>query len=140
MKDIAIAIKELNTGKSIVFAKEGEILYTEKSKGILPILRAMENRDLQGSSVADTVVGLAHAMISAEIGVEEIYGKVLSESARDYLKKKKIPFSYDIVVDKILDRTGNDLCPMEKRAQESSDCSKLIEKIEQFFEEMGNKR
>lgn len=140
MKDIAIAIKELNTGKSIVFVKEGEILYTEKSKGILPILHAMKNKDLKGSSVADTVVGLAHAMISAEIGVEEIYGKVLSESARNYLEKKEIPFSYDIVVDKILDRTGNDLCPMEKRAQESVDCGELVEKIEQFFEEMEKKR
>lgn len=140
MKDIEIAIRELNRGNSIVFVKEGMIFYQEKSKGIMPILQAVDNKELKGSSVADTVVGLAHAMISAEIGVKEIYGKVLSKSAEDFLKEKEISFSYDILVDKILNRTEDDLCPMEKNAQESSNCSELIEKIEKFFIEMEKRR
>ncbi|NMB14410.1 MAG: DUF1893 domain-containing protein [Gallicola sp.] len=136
MKDIEIAVKELEKGKSIVFVKNGRILFEDKAKGIRPILKALNEKGLEGSSAADTVVGLAHAMISAEIPVKEVYGKVLSKSAKDFLEKKKIPFTYDILVDRILNKKEDDLCPMEKRAQESQDTKELVEKIETFFQEM----
>ncbi len=136
MKDIEIAARELDKGKSIVFVKEGRVLFEENKKGIEPILKALQEKDLEKSSVADTVVGLAHAMISEEIGVSEVYGQVFSKSAKEFLEKKNIPFKYDILVDRILNRSKDGLCPMEKRAQESRNCQELVEKIASFFQEM----
>lgn len=141
MKDIDRAKKEIENGSSLVFVKEGNVLFREKGKGIRPILNAHSSKqDLKDSVVGDSIVGLAHAMISADIGVREIYGEVMSRSARAFLEERGIQTDYRIIVEKVLNQQGDDLCPMEKRAVESDTVEELIEKIHIFFEERGGSR
>lgn len=140
MKDLEVGKERLKKGASLAFVKEGQVLYESQGKGVLPILEAYKYREkLKDSLVVDTVVGLCHAMISAKIGVKSIYGKVFSQTAIDFLEEKRIPFSYETLVDVILNQTGEDYCPMEKRAMESSNIEELLEKIDEFFREVRRK-
>ena len=46
--------------------------------------------------------------------VKEVYAEVISESATDIFGKNRIPFAYGTIVDKIINRSGAEMCPMEQ--------------------------
>lgn len=53
-------------------------------------------------------------MLLEKYGVSEIYAKVTSKYAVAYLNDKKTVLTYDIKVNHIINRSGADMCPMEK--------------------------
>lgn len=86
---------------------------------------------LEGFFVADKIVGKAAAMLFVKLKVKELYAEVLSESGEKTLKKYKIQYNFNIKTDKIINRTGEDICPMEK-------CVKDIDDIEQAYQALKN--
>ena len=71
-----------------------------------------------GSIVVDKIVGLAAAKLFVLAKVGEIYTKVASKSAFDYISDKDIKFAAQEIVDKIMNKSNSDICPMEKLASE----------------------
>ncbi|MBQ6412443.1 MAG: DUF1893 domain-containing protein [Ruminococcus sp.] len=113
MTDLEIAKANLE-GHSICLCKDGKII-TDDGRGISPMMRFInEGRDLSGYSVADIIIGKAAAMLFVKAGIAAVYGKVLSTAARDYLQQSKIPCTWDTLTEKIINRKGDDICPMEK--------------------------
>lgn len=103
----------LNNGFTCVICK-GNKIYTSTERGVAPILNLIDNKaDLNGFSVADKVIGKAAAMLFSLAGVKEIFTDVISVSARDYLISKGIEVSYNTLTDRIINRAGDGLCPME---------------------------
>ena len=43
-----------------------------------------------------------------------MYGRTMSESGKAYLDTHGIPCTCDILTEKIINRQGTDICPMEK--------------------------
>lgn len=95
--------------------KKGDSVLSSEKTGIAPILQWIgDGMDLNGYEAADKIVGKAAAMLFVKAGVKEVYGEVMSEPARLFLKSRGIPYSYSTLTDRIINRAGNDMCPMEK--------------------------
>ena len=113
MTDIELAKANL-PGHSICLCKKG-VFFTDDGRGISPVMNFIaQNRDLSGYSAADLIVGKAAAMLFVKVGIAEVYAQTLSKAGAEYLKSHGIPFTYKTLTDKIINREGTDICPMEK--------------------------
>lgn len=75
-------------------------------------------------SVADKIVGKAAALLFIKMKVSSVYGSVMSEKARDIFLHYNIPFFYKTLTKEIINRRGDDLCPMEKAVENVNDPEK----------------
>lgn len=120
MTDIELA-KERLEGHSICLCKGGDII-TDDGRGISPMMKfiGME-KDLKSYSAADMIVGKAAAMLFVKAEICAVHGKVMSEAASKYLEAHHIPHSYDKLTEQIINRTGDNICPMEAAVANVSD-------------------
>ena len=96
-----------------------EMTFTSDANGIKPLNWWLKDGcRFEGFSAADRVIGRAAAFLYVLLGVKEVYADVLSESAVPVLDRFGISWSYREKVKNIMNRTGDDLCPMEKIALE----------------------
>lgn len=107
-------MKETEAAKNLLVGKKG--IYTSEKRGVAPIIEKIDTDPdfFKGASAADRVIGKAAAMLLEKYGVSEIYAKVTSKYAVAYLNDKKTVLTYDIKVNHIINRSGADMCPMEK--------------------------
>ena len=114
MSDIEKAKEILENGNYTCVICKGDTVYTSTERGVAPVLSLIENKtNINGFSVADKVIGKAAAMLFSLAGVKEIFTDVTSIPAKDYLKKQGIAVSYNKLTEKIINRAGDGLCPME---------------------------
>lgn len=108
-------------GYSCVLVKGEEVVTSEKS-GIAPLLEFIESgKDYGGFSAADKIVGKAAALLYTHMGVTAVYAEVLSVPAQKILKENGIEFEYSTLTEKIINRRGDGLCPMELAVAETND-------------------
>lgn len=113
MTDLQTAKNNLS-GHTICLCKSGECLYNE-GRGIAPMMNFIASGvDLSGYSVADVVVGKAAALLFVKCGIKSVYAKTLSQSAKRILELYGIPYEYETLTERIINRAGTDTCPMEK--------------------------
>ena len=121
MTDLEKAIGLLTGDLTCVLVK-GDTVYTSDKKGIAPLIGFInEGRDLKGFSVADRIVGKAAASLIIHAGIKEAYGEIMSEKGMDKLDEYDIPYSFKTKVPRIINRRGDDICPMEKTVQDIDD-------------------
>ena len=117
MTDLERAKAMLSEGKYTCVLCLDDMTFTSTANGIKPLnwwLR--DGCRFEGFSAADRVIGRAAAFLYVLLGVKEVYADILSESAIGVLDQNDIKWSYGRLVKNILNRTGDDLCPMEKIA------------------------
>lgn len=113
-----------NRNASVVFCR-GEQMIILDGKGIKPLLELMKKQiALSEYSVADKIVGKAAALLFIKMKVSSVYGSVMSEKARDIFLHYNIPFFYKTLTKEIINRRGDDLCPMEKAVENVNDPDK----------------
>ncbi len=107
-------MKETEAAKNLLVGKKG--IYTSEKRGVAPIIEKIDTDPdfFKGAAAADRVIGKAAAMLLEKYSVSEIYAKVTSKYAVAYLNDKKTVLTYDIKVNHIINRSGADMCPMEK--------------------------
>ena len=137
MSDIDIAKENLH-GHSICLCRHGEIIF-DYGKGISPMMKFIAaDRDLRGYCAADLIVGKAAAMLFVKAGIAEVYGETMSEAGAGYLKSHGIPFDYGTLTEKIINRKGDDICPMEKTVADISDPEEGYKALKQKIAELQN--
>ena len=113
MTDLQIA-KERLEGHTLCLVKDGSCLFSTL-KGIAPMMNFIaENTPLEGYCAADLIVGKAAAMLFAKCGIKEVFAKTLSEAGQAVLERYAIKYEYETLTEKIINRAGTDVCPMEK--------------------------
>ena len=138
MTDLELAKNNLS-GHTICLAKEGKIL-TSELRGISPMMIFLaEGVDLHGFSVADLIVGKATAMLFVKAGIKEVFAKTLSESGKKVLEDHGIPFEAEILTEKIINRLGTDICPMEKVLASIDDIEEGYVKLKETLARMQKK-
>lgn len=135
MTDLQIAKNNL-AGHTICLCKNGNCLYSQ-SKGIAPMMGFIESgTDLSGYAVADTVVGKAAALLFVKCGIQSVFAKTLSQHGKRILDLFGIACEYEILTEKIINRAGTDICPMEKTVLHTDDAEEgyllLKEKVRQM--------
>ncbi len=100
-------------------------VFISTARGVAPILGYIQKGiDLLGFSAADKVVGKAAAMLFAYAGVSSVYGRAMSREAVEIFKENSIHFSYGILTEKIINRNGTGICPMEDAVNGIDDLQK----------------
>lgn len=121
ISDLELAKEKLSEpGCTFAAAKNGKVISSDK-RGILPLIELYEKGDLAGWSCADKVCGKAPACVYIQLRVKEVYSRVMTYTARDLMENAGISCSSDIPAEKIINREGTDICPMEKLAAGFSD-------------------
>ncbi|MDR7869684.1 MAG: DUF1893 domain-containing protein [Tissierellaceae bacterium] len=136
MKDKDLAKSHLlENNLNFVLARENETLLESSGRGIKPIFDAYRDHkeSLKGGAVADRVIGKAASMFLIEGEIKSLYTDLISDVAYDLLTSNDIEVEYLKKVPMILNRTGDDICPMENISNNSKDVDELIKGIEDFF-------
>ncbi|MDE7158892.1 MAG: DUF1893 domain-containing protein [Clostridiales bacterium] len=120
MTDLQTAKNNL-AGHTICLCKDGACLFSEK-RGITPMMNFIESgEDLTGYSVADTVVGKAAALLFVKCGINKVFAKTLSQQGKRILEAYGVDYEYETLAEYIINRTGTDICPMEKAVLNTDD-------------------
>ena len=139
MSDIERAKAALR-GHSVAVCRAGEVMARD-GRGIAPLLAiASDESDLRGASVADLIVGKAAALLMVRAGVSEVYAEVMSEAGERTLSEHDIPHSCGLLVPYIIDRTGKDVCPMERAVADVSDPAEAYAVLSARLEELKRAR
>jgi len=135
---IELAKQELVQGKySCVLVQDGEVVMTSFEKGVKPLMRFYELRELYKSPVlADKVIGRAAAFLTVLCGITEVYAEVISEEAIKVLDDYQIPVTSERVVPYIANRRGDGLCPMEELSKDVKTPLEMYLKIQQWLQKL----
>ena len=119
-RDKALSVLR-NTEASFVYVTENSGL-TSEFKGIRRLLALVnEKTELSEGFVADRIVGKAAALLMVLQGAKNVYADTLSEPAYAVFEKYGVNFSFRKLVPVILNRSGDDICPMEKTVLDIDD-------------------
>ncbi len=107
-----ILLKENHT---IVIYKNDASVFTSDDRGVAPLMRLLkeDKTQLKDSVVVDKVIGKAAALLMAYGEVKEVYTPTISLPAIQVFKNHDIKITFDKEVDRIINRKGDGLCPME---------------------------
>jgi hypothetical protein len=133
--DLNLAKKRLTSnGLSLSVVKNGKVLFESKDHGVQSMIEAVQRcgSALYGGSVADRVIGKAAALLCLYSKTAAIYAGTMSENAAELLTQNQIPYRYDILVPRILNRSGSDMCPFEKAVLEVADAKVAFEILRSF--------
>lgn len=116
-QDLEIAkIRLFENNLTLSIVKSSKVVFESRSHGIGGFLEAIEKSGdkMMGASVADKVVGKAVALLCVYAGVRAVYAGTLSIKAKTVFERNGIYLETGKIVDKILDRSGREMCPFEK--------------------------
>ncbi len=136
-RDIYVAKTTLQAGGYTCVLVKGEKTYTSCARGVKPLVAwHEEGMDFRGYSAADKVVGRATAFLYVRHGVMAVHAGVISRSALAILEQFSISASYDTLVDHIINRTGDGICPFEGAVLSITDPDAAYKAIQKKMEEM----
>lgn len=137
MTNLEKAKSVLNGSEYTLVLCNGNKLYTSTKRGVAPMLEFIDSKtDLNGFSAADKVVGKAAATLFVHAGVCEIHTDVISRPAVNFLHAKGMAFTYNLLVDNIINRKGDGICPMEQVTADINDTDEAIAAIRKRLEEL----
>lgn len=107
-----ILLKENHT---IVIYKSDASVFVSDDRGVAPLMKLLneDKEQLRDSMIADKVIGKAAALLMVYAGVKEVFTPTISVPAVEVFEKHNVKITYDTVVERIINRTGDGLCPME---------------------------
>lgn len=129
--DVTLGLDALSRGKSVAIVKSGAVLAGAAGGGIRPFLDAVDAAGpaALGATLVDRVVGRAVALLAIHAGIRRVHACVISRPALEVLATASVTTTYDRVVDHILNRDGNDMCPIEKMAGSFGSPAEANEKL-----------
>lgn len=106
---------------SIAVVRDGEVRIDD-GRGISPMLDLIaEGVSLRGSAVADRIVGRAAALLFLYAGIREVWATVISRPALAVLLCAGVSCRYDTLTERIINRHGDGICPMEEAVLSTDD-------------------
>jgi hypothetical protein len=132
MKDLELAKNTLRKHNcALVIVKDGKILFETNASGIRGFLIALEKsgKNMEGSAIADKIVGEAAAQLCAYSHVRDVYAVILSQCGKDVLEKNNIHYMFENLVPHILNTKQTDLCPFEKLVAGSNSPEEAYERL-----------
>lgn len=130
--DIVERLHNINAS-CIIHSSEGEFIGYER--GVIDILNVLLDTSLllKDAFVADKVVGLGAAVLMIKGGIKRLHADVISKPAIEALVSEDIEVNYDKIVDNIINRKGDGICPIENLCLQNSSMESRIEAIKRFF-------
>ena len=139
-RDLELAVAELKReGCSLAVARDNKLLFTSQKSGVAGLLEALDRELLQGSALADKVIGRAAAMIAVAGGVQSVYTPLISAGAQQALQQAGLDFIAEKTVPGIINRQGSGPCPMEEATQGIDDPPTAVAAVRSRLAELMGK-
>ena len=124
-----------NEGLTLVVQSSDGTLHRFTQRGVKDLLTLVTKQPqvLHGALIADKAVGKAAAACMIVGGVKHVHADIMSEPAFALLQAHGIIAEFGQLVDHIINRTGDDWCPMERLSHDECDPATIIKKIQNFF-------
>ena len=116
-----------------VTARDGVIQARASGRGVLPLLKLLDDGHLRHALVVDKVVGRAAAAVCLVGRARRVHGLLMSEEAKSLLAAHNVPASADRLVPKILNRDQSASCPLEARVAQEADPQKMVAALRAFL-------
>jgi len=109
---------------------QGKLIFKSKKEQLRPLLEYIEefSPQVQGVVIFDRIVGNAAALLLEKAFCREIYSPLGSEIAARTLNEQGIKYHFSRTVPYIMNKAGDDFCPMEKLS--------LGKSSEEFFQHL----
>ena len=106
----------LNSGDTLWVYQLNHELFKSVKDGLLPLFDLIKRLQPKPKPVIilDKVIGNAAALLSVKASAIEVWSPLGSEPAVETLKRYNIKYHFDKIVPYIQNRSGSDICPMEK--------------------------
>lgn len=135
---------DLEKAKAVLFDNNytcvlcrGENVHTSRLRGVKPLVTWYVGKtDFTGFSAADKVVGKATAFLYVLLGVRAVYAAVISRSALQVLTSSGIDAEYGSLVENIINRTGDGICPFEEAVLNIDDANDAYAAVREKMEAM----
>ncbi|MBQ5857050.1 MAG: DUF1893 domain-containing protein [Bacteroidales bacterium] len=130
LKDILL--KENHT---IVIYKSDASVVVSDDRGVAPLMKLLkENKEqLRDSMIADKVIGKAAALLMVYGKVKEVFTPTISVPAIEVFKNHNVKITYDKIVERIINRKGDGLCPMETLCLNTDNPEEAFFKVNEFI-------
>ena len=124
-----------NEGLTLVVQSGDGTMHRFTQRGVKDLLTLVTEQPqvLNGALIADKAVGKAAAACMIVGGIKQLHADIMSEPALALLQAHGIVAEFDLLVDHIINRTGDDWCPMERMSYDENDPAVIIKKIQNFF-------
>jgi len=128
-------IEMLRVGNHSCVIESGDEVRSFMRRGVIDVYELLVNEPsfLNGARIADKVVGKAAASLMILGGVTHLHTEVISEMALELLQSNGVVVSYSKVVPYIINREGNDWCPLEKASFEINSADEIFPIIDSFL-------
>jgi hypothetical protein len=137
--DLELAkLKLIQENLSLVIAKNGKVIFETEKQGIGGFLQAIETRgkQLDASSVADKIIGVATAKLCVYSNVASVFALTISEGGVKVLEDNNITYFFEKKVLNIMNRDKTDVCPFEKKAIGTKSPDEAYNKLKALATEM----
>lgn len=130
-------IESLHSGGYSCVIRKGDETRTFQQRGVKDLWELCQSQDLflNGAIIADKVVGKGAAALMILGGIKEVYADVISTPAVDLLKEHGIKTSFNETTDRIINRQGNGLCPVETLCINLQSVNEMYEVITNFIKQ-----
>ena len=92
----------------------GDDIHTSTYRGVKPLVQWLRSgMDFSHFCAADKVIGRATAFLYLLLGIQNVYAHVISRPALGVFQAHGIYVEYGQLVDNIINRRGDGLCPFE---------------------------
>lgn len=119
---------------------DGENFFTSRERGVKPIVDFIASKSLPKKLfAADKVVGRATAYLYILLEIDSLYAKVISKPALRALRENGISVKYESLVENIINRRGDGICPFELAVLEIDNAGEAYIEIIKKMKEMNIK-
>ena len=132
------AIETLHATHCSCVIANGSRLEQFHERGVKDLHHLLHNDKalLDGAFIADKVVGKGAAALMIAGGVKEVYADVMSCAALSLFQHHCLEVEYGLLVDNIINRTGTDICPVEKLCAQCLTAEECLPLIEDFVSKL----
>ena len=106
----------VNSSDTFRVYHQGKLIFKSKQEQLRPLLDYIDKFPprVQGVVIFDRIVGNAAALLLKKAFCREIYSPLGSEFAARTLSEQGIKYHFSKTVPYIINKAGDDICPMEK--------------------------
>lgn len=110
-------------------------------RGVIDLYRLVVDSgiDISGGAAADRVIGRGAALLLVKARVKCVYAFMISAGAKEVLFSNGMEVECEKVVDYIVNRTGDGMCPVEKLTLHTDDPDEAVMLIGSFLESVSQK-
>lgn len=125
----------LHRGEYSCVIRKGDDTRTYHQRGVADLWQLCHDEEhfLQGAHIADKVIGKGAAALMIYGGAREVYADVISRPALALLQEHGIEVSYRELTDRIVNRRGDGLCPVETLCVDLNTIDDMVETISNFI-------